>query len=323
MSQPSPGPSLASRSWPRCGEDASPENPIGCPGIHVPGHTRCLAYLGDPERDAYLAGLTPGSDIDHRGTPFTGTLLGALLTRLRDPATGHPHLGDARFTSATFNGDAGFESAVFENGARFESATFKGDARFESATFESDARFESATFDRAVSVGPSVCAGRVRLSGAVFGGPVTLLFATRRLECRRTRWSSTAEVRLRYATVDFAHAVFEYPLTIAAEPDPFMVANGRQVAEDLVASAPGPEVRLASLRGVDAAHLVLSDVDLLECLFVGTVHLDQLRLEGVCTFDTVPPIVHWRSCSTFTRAFSSQPSPSSRGGPEPHLGTSG
>ncbi|MFE7840144.1 hypothetical protein ACFU53_30030 [Streptomyces sp. NPDC057474] len=45
---------------------------------------------------------------------------------------------------------------------------------------------------------------------------------------------------------------------------------------------------------MDAAHLVLSDVDLSGCLFAGTVHLDQLRLESACTFDTAPPAVHWR-----------------------------
>ncbi len=196
--------------------------------------------------------------------------------------------------SATFEHDAWFVSAAFKRGAKFGSAIFEGDAWFRFATFEREARFESATFARAVRVGPLVCAGRVVLSGAVFGGPVTLSVAAPRLECRRTRWSSTAEVRLRYATVDFANAVFEYPLTIAAEPDPFVLTDGQQVAEDLLANAPGPGVRLASLRGVDAAHLVLSDVDLSECLFTGTVHLDQLRLEGACTFDTVPPAVHWR-----------------------------
>jgi hypothetical protein len=132
------------------------------------------------------------------------------------------------------------------------------------------------------------------LYGAVFGGPVTLSFATRHLECRRTRWSSTAEVRLRYATVDFSHAVFEYPLTIAAETDPFLLPTGQPVQEQALAGAPTAGVRIASLRGVDAAHLVLADVDLSRCLFTGTVHLDQVRLEGACSFDTVPPGVHWR-----------------------------
>ncbi|MEU1466322.1 pentapeptide repeat-containing protein [Streptomyces sp. NPDC005727] len=393
--------------------------------------------MADSDRDAYLASLTPGTDIDHRGTPFTEPLLGALLDAVRDPVTGHPRLNGAQFNGATFEGVARFGSATFEGAARFESATFEGGAaftsaifkdvawfmsatfksgatfdsatfksdagfesatfegrgawfesaafegvarfesatfkrlawftsatfegnawfhsatfkgaarftlpifegawfesatfksiagftsatfedgaRFESATFEKDAAFESAifkdvagfesaafegvagfesvTFKKAAAVGPFVCAGRVSLSGATFGGPVTLSFVAHRLECRRTRWSATAEIRLRYATVDFAHAVFEYPLTIAAEPDPFMLTTGGQLAETALKGAPDPAVRLASLRGVDAAHLVLADVDLSGCLFVGTVHLDQLRLEGACTFDTAPSSACWR-----------------------------
>ncbi|MFH9439080.1 pentapeptide repeat-containing protein [Streptomyces rochei] len=478
--------------WPHCAHGADPAaDPVGCRGIHVPGHTACLAHLADADRDAYLASLTPGASIDHRGTTFSEALIYALLNALCDPTTGKARLGDAWFTSATFEGAAGFtsatfegaagfqsaiferdaefsavtfegnawfasttfkdvwftsatfkgstwfgaatfkgnawfesaifkreagftsaaferevqfrsatfergagfetatfergagfeaatfkidtrfraavfrnvawfESATFDGDAKFESADFKGDAKFESADFKGDARFasavfksvawfesatferatefeaaafkgdamfesatfmgramfESATFERATmfesatfenaavfrsatfveaaSVGPLVCAGRVVLSGAVFGGPVTLSITTRSLECRRTRWSSTAEIRLRYARVDFAHAVFEYPLTITAEHDPFVLTDGRQLAEDQCSSAPDPRVRVASLRGVDAAHLVLSDLDLSGCLFAGTVHLDQLRLEGACIFDTTPPAGHWR-----------------------------
>ncbi|MFD7974054.1 pentapeptide repeat-containing protein [Streptomyces clavifer] len=481
MSHPSPGPSLTPPHWPHCGHGSAPEDPVGCRGIHVPGNTACLAHLADSDRDTYLAGLTPGADIDHRGTPFTEPLLSALLASLCDPATSHPSFGSAWFESATFTGTAGFESATFTGSAwfgsatfmgtagfesvtfgadarfgsatfmgtawfelatftdyagfesatfmgtawfelatftdyaGFESATFMGTAGFESATFTSDARFSlatftgearfrsvtftgtawfwsatftgdaefgsatftdyawfdsatftgdaifrsvtfteaagfgsvtfmgtagfesatftsdaifgsatftgtawfwsatftgnagfwsttfisdavfgSAVFERAASIGPLVCAGRVRLSGAVFGGPVTLLLAARRVECRRTRWSATAELRLRYATVDFAHAVFEYPLTIAAEPSPFVSADGQPVPDGLFAGAPDARVRMVSLRGVDAAHLVLADVDLSGCLFAGTVHLDQLRLEGACSFDTVPSRTAWR-----------------------------
>ncbi|MEU2565072.1 pentapeptide repeat-containing protein [Streptomyces longispororuber] len=292
--------------WPRCAHGAdSATAPNGCRGIHVPGHTACLAHLADADCEAYLAGLAPGASIDHRGTTFTAPLLNALLNALRDPATGNPRLGIAEFRLATFEGDAGFDSVIFEGHAGFEWATFEGHAGFESATFERRARFEwatckgnaefeSATFVEAERVGPLVCAGRVVLSGAKFGGPVTLSLVTRRLECRRPRWSSTAEIRLRYATVDLAHAVFEYPLTIAAEPDPFGRPNGQQLLDDPFSTAPGPGVRVASLRGVDAAHLVLSNLDLAGCQFAGTVHLDQLRLEGACTFDTAPPAVHWR-----------------------------
>ncbi|WP_328587086.1 MULTISPECIES: hypothetical protein [Streptomyces] len=150
-----------------------------------------------------------------------------------------------------------------------------------------------AVFKRPASIGPLVCAERLMLSEAVFDGPTTLALAARRPECRRTRWSSTAEPRLRHATVDFSHAVFEYPLTIAAEPRPFLRPGGQTVEEDALAGSPGAEVRLASLRGVDAARPVLADVDLSQCLFTGTVHLDQVRLEGACSFGTVPSGTHW------------------------------
>ncbi|MFG2275841.1 pentapeptide repeat-containing protein [Streptomyces chartreusis] len=383
MPHPSPEPSSAPPpDWPNCGHGITPEDPVGCRGIDVPGHSECLAHLADADRDSYLSRLAPGTDIDHRGTTFTESLLNALLDALRDPATGDPVFGDARFRSATFHGDAWFELATFRGEARFQFATFQGDAvfgggtfngkaefvkatfhgdavfeaaafergagfrevvfeddarfsgtafhgqagfgraaihgnagfvratfhsgaRFQEATFRGDADFEAATihgdagfvktvFERAATLGPLTCGGRVQLSGAEFGGPATLSFATPSLECRRTRWSSTAEVRLRYATADFAHAVFEYPLTIAAEADLFVLPDGQPVAEQALAHLPDSRVRLASLRGADAAHLVLSDIDLSGCLFAGTVHLDQLRLEGACTFDTVPPGVHWR-----------------------------
>ncbi|MER6611727.1 hypothetical protein ABT282_39340, partial [Streptomyces sp. NPDC000927] len=129
--------------------------------------------------------------------------------------------------------------------------TFQGDARFKTLALQGDAGFESAAFRRPVSLGPLACVGRVKLSGAVFNGPANLAFATRRLECRRTHWSSTAELRLRYATVDLAHAVFEYPLTIAAEAAPFVLPEGLPVEEQALVGAPDAAVRIASLRGVD------------------------------------------------------------------------
>ncbi|WP_456208136.1 pentapeptide repeat-containing protein [Streptomyces sp. LZ34] len=223
--------------------------------------------------------------------------------------------GDAQFRSAAFHSDAMFWSAtfhesarfwwvVFHGGTKFASATFhadgvfylavfQGNPVFRSAVFRGDAMFEQATFERSVSLGPLVCAGRVVLSGTAFSGPATLLLVARRLVCRRARWASTAELRLRYTTVDFSHAVFEYPLTIAAEPEPFVLLDGQRMPEQALADTPDATVRMTSLRGVDAAHLVLADVDLSGCLFTGAVHLDQLRLEGACSFGAVPPRTHW------------------------------
>ncbi|MFK4687737.1 pentapeptide repeat-containing protein [Streptomyces pristinaespiralis] len=367
MTHPSPEPP----AWPYCGHGTTVEDLVGCRGVQVPGHTACLAHLDVPAVAAYLASLTPGADIDHRGTSFTGTLQIALLNALEDPVTGQARIGEANFESATFQNsaffgsttferNAWFRSAIFQGGASFSSATFGGEAFFEAATiqdvaffegttFRNDASFASATFEglawfrsatfetnawfpsanfqddalfskatfggeaffeaatfgseaqfeessffQSASLGPLVRVGRVVLSRAVFGGPVQLSVAARLLECRRTRWSSTAELRLRYATVDFAHAVVEHPLTIAAEAAPFVVSKRQLVVEHILTGASDVTVRMASLQGVDAAHLVLVDVDLSRCLFTGTVHLDQLRLEGSCSFDKVPSHTHWR-----------------------------
>ncbi|MGW2083901.1 pentapeptide repeat-containing protein [Streptomyces sp. NPDC001880] len=280
MSTPPP-PIPGAPSWPYCAHRADPAaDPLGCRGIHVPGHTACLAHLADTDRDAYLAGLTPGAAIDHRGTPFTESLLNALLNALRDPGTGQPRLGHAEFESATFEDDAGFLMA-----------TFKDIANFGSAIFKSDLWFEQAAFERAANLGPLVCDGTVVLSGVVFSSPVTLEFAARRLESRRTRWESTATLRLRYATVDLSHAVLSSPVAVTAHPTPF--ADADEPGESLLDGRPC-RVRIASLQGVDAAHLVLTDTDLTDCLFSGAFHLDQLRLEGRCIFAPTPTGLHRR-----------------------------
>ncbi|MEV8417666.1 pentapeptide repeat-containing protein [Streptomyces niveus] len=378
--------------------------------------------MSDADRDTYLAGLTPGVGIDHRGTPFTGDLLNRLLIALHDPAIRRPHLGEAVFRGAQFSGAADFGRAQFSGAADFSEAQFSGIARFRGSQFSRDVRFvgvrfsedavfrgaqfsspadfggaqfsgiarfdgvrffgavnfagaqfssaarfdsvrfsesagffwvqfssradfggarffgeagflttrfsgeavfrgaqfsEAAVFDEAqfssAAVfdgvrfsgdarfvgaqflvtswwGPVVCAGVLDLSGAVFGAPVTLEIAAREVRCARTRWESTATVRVRHASVDLGYAVLALPVAVAAHPAPFTTTAGGVVAEDLLA---GPAtVRLASVEGVDAALLVLSDTDLSACLFSGAFHLDQIRLEGRMLFASPP--AGWR-----------------------------
>lgn len=118
----------------------------------------------------------------------------------------------------------------------------------------------------------------------MFGTAVTIEAAAATVGCRRTRWASTAALRLRHATVDLTDAVLEYPVSISAHAKVF-TEDGQEIPE---LGLPDPGVRVASLRGVDAAHLVLNNVGLTDCLFAGTVHLDQLRLEGLYVFATTP-----------------------------------
>ncbi|MFI1769969.1 pentapeptide repeat-containing protein [Streptomyces sp. NPDC020800] len=82
-------------SWPHCGQGADPgTDPIGCRGIHVPGHTMCLAHLT--------------CTIWFNGAQFSG---------------------DARFDSARFTGKAGFDRAQFSGSAVFNEVRTGADWR--------------------------------------------------------------------------------------------------------------------------------------------------------------------------------------------------
>ncbi|GHG78609.1 hypothetical protein GCM10018779_58510 [Streptomyces griseocarneus] len=246
-----------------------------------------MAHVSEGERSDYFSTLSSGADIDHRGTPFTEQLLTDLLGALTVPA-GPPRLGhalfdraefsdDVRFDGVEFSGDAHFDETEFRGEVHFDGAIFSGNIHFNGAGFSGDAWFRRAVFERAVVVGPLRCTGMLDLSEAVFGSPVTIEAAAASVRCRRTQWVSTAVLRLRHAAVDLSDAVLEHPVTLASASRPFTERNGFQLAEP---NLPVRQVRVMSLRGVDAAHLVLSDIDLSECRFAGTIHLDQLRLEG-------------------------------------------
>ncbi|MEW1751562.1 pentapeptide repeat-containing protein [Streptomyces angustmyceticus] len=382
--------------WSLCGHS---DDPVGCRGRRVEPYAECLAHLSDANRSSYLAGLQPGSDVDHCGTPFTDELLSELLTAVTASAAEGPCLGSAGFKQAKFIGDARFDRVEIRGDARFDGAVVHGNARFcrvkirgtalfsgaqigghalfdwaqidsgalfSGMTIEGDARFERAeiggtaafyrteiggnagfnwakidgmalfdeakisgdapfrgvrvggdarfnqveiggdtgfsgaeiggnarfggvVFERASTLGPLVCAKTLDLSEAVFATAVTIEAAATALRCRRTRWASTAVLRLRHATVDLSDAVLEFPVNVAAHHRPFAV-YGKELAEPGLTDS---RVRAVSVRGVDAVHLVLTDVDLTECLFTGAVHLDQLHLEGRCTLAFAPLGVRW------------------------------
>ncbi|MER7108800.1 pentapeptide repeat-containing protein [Streptomyces sp. NPDC000229] len=276
MTRPSTEP-----KWPHCGRDATAQDRVGCRGRRVLSHLRCLAHLAERHRADYLRSLAPGADIDHRGTTFTQPLLKALLDALHDPTTGNAHFGLAKFSEAQFCGDVSFKGAQFRD-AWFGGAQFSGKASFYKAQFAVMAWF-----------GPVVCEGTVDLSGAVFEAPVTLEIAAPEVRFWRTRWEATSTVRLRYAATDLSDAVLTFPVAVTSHPARFRIREGAEV-EDRHLLGNATKVQVKSVRGVDAAHLVLADLDLTDCVFSGAFHLDQLRLEGRCTFASVPPGWHWR-----------------------------
>lgn len=197
--------------------------------------------------------------------------------------------GHVRFEDAEIEGAVALSRAVIGGNASFTGARIGGETWLSGAQVSGHLNLRRATLDRSTQLGPLVCAGPLDVSETVFGTAVTIEAATPIVNCRRARWASTAALRLRYASVDLSGAVLEYPVTIAAQSQPF-TADGRTLTEPGLTN---PRVQIESLRGVDAAHLVLADTDLTTCRFAGTVHLDQLRLEGLYPLDTAPTGLRW------------------------------
>ncbi|NEB01935.1 pentapeptide repeat-containing protein [Streptomyces sp. SID13726] len=226
-----------------------------------------------------------GATVHRAGVAFRDTRIGGDV--LFDDVTINE---GAVFDGAKISGQVRFESADVGGGAFFDDTEIGGDVWFRGAQFGTDITFRKTVFERAMNVGPLTCAGTLDLSEAVFNNAVIIEASASAVCCRRTRWMSSATLRLRYASVDLSDAVVEYPLTVAALPRPFALGR-REMAEPGLADS---RVQVVSLRGVDAAHLVLNGVDLSACLFAGAVHLDQVRLEGRYRLDRVPPGLRWR-----------------------------
>nr|BEK63604.1 hypothetical protein KPHV_08310 [Kitasatospora purpeofusca] len=273
--------------------------------------------------DAHFANVTFTGDAHFAGAGFTG-----VANFQRAAFTGAAYFGGAAFAGAALFGGAAFTSVAhfgevtFTGAADFGTAAFPRVAYFRRVTFTSDARFRDsmfgaatfggsvfggdATFRGSVFGGDSdfrraqihqasewdlVCDGALRFDEAVFQRPTLVRAAARTIEFRRTHFVSTAHLRLKYASVDLTEAVLEAPMTIAPTNDRFTLRPG--TVSTLFNAPPGAgpvdsAVKVASVSGVDAAHLVLTDVDLTDCRFTGAVHLDQLRMDGHCTLAKPP-----------------------------------
>nr|WP_107069213.1 pentapeptide repeat-containing protein [Streptomyces durhamensis] len=201
----------------------------------------------------------------------------------------------AAFSSVKIKEEADFKEVQVSGEGEFYEVNFSADADFQGAVFSDSVWMERATFQAAPQLGPLSVAGQFDLSHAVFEVPVTIEMSAQELRCRRTRWNSTVTMRLRYAQVDLSDAVIDHPMALMGHLAPFDLPLGQSLDESKVTDAanPNPSVYVTSIRGVDAAHLVLTDVDLSRCLFVGAFHLDQIRLEGHCDFAYTPRGLHF------------------------------
>lgn len=190
--------------------------------------------------------------------------------------------GVAQFGSAKFSGYVWFDGAAFGEVALFENARLSGGAQFEGAEFSSDARFRTVRVEEGLSVGPSVIGGVLDLCGLRAGGEVRVVAAAREVRCEGAEFGGRVWLSLQGGELSLADSVFVGPVTVESPLEPIQSAIRGRV--------PGfsSQVVLRSLRGTDAEHLTLVDVDLGRCVLSGLRRPELLRLDGRCVFTPVP-----------------------------------
>ena len=188
---------------------------------------------------------------------------------------------EAVFIEATFESEARFPGATFQDRALFDGASFQDAAWFAGASFQGDAEFAETRFEQPVELGPLAAAGTLVLDESVFDQPVQLQAAAWRLSCRRTRFRAGGHLRVAWAEITLEDSEIPAPLILSFQP-PAAEFAARVAwltdAEDAETGFPAPRPSLLSVQRADVAGLVVTDIDLRECHFAGSHHLDQLQL---------------------------------------------
>jgi hypothetical protein len=133
--------------------------------------------------------------------------------------------------------------------------------------------------------------GAIIFNGASFENPVILEASATDLAFQQTDWSSTGVLRIRRAKTDLSGATFASAMTVATNLKPFLSVDGDAIDDSIDSGS--VQAKITSLQGTDVSKLLLVDIDLQECRFTGSMHLDQIRLEGECQFSSSPRGIHY------------------------------
>lgn len=195
--------------------------------------------------------------------------------------------GNADFGGAFIDSDAGFADTCFDDSAWFGGVRIKGRLWLERAQFADDVTFRQATFNSDL-IGPLSCGGTVSLEEAEFSTSLNLTLASSHLDARRSRFRGPVTLNARYASIDLTEAMFLHPCRLTTD-------LATELPRSVIPNTDGLEITASviSLRGVDAAMLTVANVDLRDCVFSGTHHLDQLKLEGDWKLARTPDGIRW------------------------------
>ena len=246
--------------------------------------------------EANFTGATFNDLAEFSGANFVGeaNFIGATFSRARF------HLAIfcvAWFTDATFNDSAEIADATFNDYAGFTDVTFNSDARFDGTAFKQGAIFDGAKFEQARKIGPLLACRELSLDSVRFAQPVQIEVSSPVVSCRRARFPSGVQFRLRWARMVLDDTDLAAPSILAGIPrlsDKGLARREEQIARDWLQESAGEiseRPQLVSLRRANVAGLGLSKVSVANCLFADAHNLDKLRLESDVSFATAPSLL--------------------------------
>jgi uncharacterized protein YjbI with pentapeptide repeats len=201
----------------------------------------------------------------------------------------------AGFIETTFGGEASFGESIFRNDAWFGRSEFHKEVRFYGARFHGnifcrDAKFhdlvefggyEDVTVDGEMRIDSAGGHGELVLDGLTAAGIVEVDGTFTRVSCADAKLPGRVWFRLTGSDLWLDNTEFGGPTTVES-------ATIATTKLDDDASALQTVVHLRSLKGTDAEHLTLVDVDLSRCEFAGLRRPELLHLVGACRFAPMP-----------------------------------
>jgi hypothetical protein len=199
------------------------------------------------------------------------------------------------FDSAAFGDEASFERARLGANGSFRASSFGGGAVFRYASFEGDVSFARSRFGDDAQIGPFAVSGQISFEQALVGLGARMDIAADRVVCTGLNAPHGLTLRARWSEVELDSAQFGAASIVSGSDTPF---DGVDESKVQAATGTGASARprILTLANSDVQYLLLADIDLSNCRFLGARNLDKLLLERPLSLPRTPPgVQHGRA----------------------------
>lgn len=192
--------------------------------------------------------------------------------------------GEVDFGESIFRSDACFGESEFHDKVDFYGARFHGNVLCHGAKFHGRVEFggwENVKADGDMRIDSAGGHGELVLDGLTAAGIVEVDGTFKSVSCADAKLPGRVWFRLAGSDLRLDNTEFGGPTTVESAIAVAVNSNGAEPAHQKA-------VRLRSLKGTDAEHLTLIDVDLSRCEFAGLRRPELLHLVGTCRFAPMP-----------------------------------